>query len=161
MTETNNINKKMKDNTTTLGYENLADFMQTNFATNTVKQNLFLTFFGGLSSFITTYIYNDAYSVYLLAILLFCDFFSGVCRAALLNKFSSARMPRIAATAIIYFGLLSLSWHISKSSPIYSFLPGAIYAVFVGTLFKSLVENTKDILPKSVYKKIMDLFKKK
>ena len=152
----------MKNNTTILGYDNLNDFACTNFGIQSVKSNIILSIIGGISSFISSYIYDDVKAVYFLIFLLFCDFVSGVCRAALLNKFSSARMPRIAATAIIYCGLLSLSWHIAKYAPIFEFLSGGIYAVFIGTLFKSLIENLKDLglLPKQVYDSIINLFKK-
>lgn len=152
----------MKDNTTLLGYENLNDFIQTNFGIHSAKQNIILTIFGGLSSFISNYIYNDVNAVYFLLLLLLLDFVSGVWRAIVLKKFTSARMPRIVATAIIYCGLLSVSWHIAKFAPVYSFLPGAIYAVFAGTLFKSLIENIKDLklLSKDNYKSILKVFDK-
>jgi len=153
----------MKHNTTILGYDSFNDFANTNFGISSIKLNIFLSIFGGLTSFITSYIYNDAAAVYFLVFLLFMDFVTGVCRAAILNRFSSARMPRIALTSILYLGLLAISWNLSKYAPIYDFLPGAIYAVFVGTLFKSLIENLKDIglLPKGIYNAIMKVIKKK
>jgi hypothetical protein len=146
----------MKNNTTLFGYESITDYITTQFGLNCIKFNLFASFTGGLTSFITNHVWNDARAVYTLFALVILDFITGIARAIKLKRFSSARLPRVLLTITTYALLLSIGWNLSKVSELYSFLPGLLYGGLVSTLIYSVFENMYDLglIKKEFYNKV-------
>lgn len=106
-----------------------------------------------ITTFINNYVWDDAKAIYFMLFLISFDAITGVSKSIKNNTFSSSRLPRILVIMVIYTTLLALSWNISKFSPFYYWLPGALYGGFVATLIVSIFENlyALSLIPERVY----------
>ena len=149
-------------NETILGFDSISDYLQTMTGGNK-PLTVLLGILGGISSFITGYIYESAGAIYFLLFLMGCDLFTAIVRSLKDRTFSSRRLPRIFVTMITYVVCLAIGFNAAKFSPMFNFLPGALlfgfYSVAILSIFENLVQL--DLLPKSVYQKLRDLVTKK
>jgi phage-related holin len=146
-----------------VGFDSVKDFAETAFSPASGKFLFMVSMLGGLSSFITNYIYNDAQAVYLLFALIGLDALTGIVNALKKNTFSSKRLPRILGVTISYTLILGLSWNLSKYNAALDFLPGMIYFGFSSVLFVSIIENLNELglIPKALAEKILEKIKGK
>lgn len=143
----------IKHNTSFLGYDSITDFFNTNLGISSIKLNSISALFAILTTFITSYIWDDAKAYYFLIFCLAVDFSTGVWKSIKNKTFRSARLPRMIVTMLFYSLMLGLSWNAAKSSDLFIWLPSAIYAGFLSTTLVSIFENIYAIgfLPKSIY----------
>ncbi len=159
--------------TAMLGFNSPSDFLTTLFGWHYNIINAIMAFIAVLTTFITSYIWDSSDAVFTLLSLMLFDWAAGVglaMRASFIlkfnknlsseskqkfekRKFSSKKAPRIFVAIPIAFWLLSVSWNLSKSNPLFYTLPGIVYGGFAGTYVMSLWENltemgffSKDIL---------------
>ncbi len=135
----------MKDNNLMLGYQSIKELCFTAFGLKNAAANIIASFFGGLTTFITAYIYNDAHAIYVLIGFIFLDSLTGILKAIKNKKFSSSKLPRILVIMIIYVSLLSLGWNLSKINDLFSWVPGTLYFGFITTLCVSIIENLHEL----------------
>lgn len=131
----------VKDNNLMCGYISFADLFKSAFGTEHMHTNLIMAFIGGLTAFITSYIYDDAQAIYVLMGMIAFDSLTGILKALKHNTFSSAKLPRILVIMLLYTCLLSLGWNLAKVHDIFSWVPGTLYFGFVTTLVISIIEN--------------------
>lgn len=129
------------------------------FATTVVKIHA-LTFIGGFTTafigFVTGYIYDDLTVVTTLILVLFADLVTGIyasfiqkcesegkqkCTKTFILAIQSRKLLRSFISILFHFLLLSVSFHISRSQVIFSFLPGFIVGAVFATQFVSIAEN--------------------
>lgn len=94
-----------------------------------------------ITSFITKYIYADSHAIYILMLLFLADFLSGVAKSLKNKTFSSYKLWRILPVFVGAMFILSISWHLSTVSIVYSLLPSLVYTFISSTLLVSLIEN--------------------
>ncbi len=155
--------KRTERNRTFLGFDTFKDFKNTLFSLNYYPLVVGTSIVGGLSSLITNYIYPSSHAIITLLCLILFDTATGVYRSYKLKTFSSQRLPRVLLVLITYVSLLSLSYHLAKDIPTFSFLPSFLYFGFCTTLFISILENLNDVqlLPKGIVQKLLDYFRTK
>jgi len=143
----NEIQKSImqKDNDLMLGYANHHDLLSTIFGLKIMGLNAIASAFAVITTFITSYIWDDAKAIYLLLALISIDATTGILKAIKSKTFSSARLPRILVIMIAYTTMLGIAWNISKVSPFYNFLPAILYGGFVSTLIVSVFENLHEL----------------
>ncbi len=143
----------MKNNKAILGYDSIVDFFYTNFGFSSIKLNIITVLIASITSFTTSYIWDDARAYYFLVFCLFIDFITGVWKAFTNKTFASKRMPRMLVTVLLYSLMLSLSWNAAKSSMMFIWLPAAMYGGFLCTTLVSIFENINTIgfLPSGMY----------
>jgi phage-related holin len=154
-----------KDNHLMLGYESANDLLNSVFGLKLSAINFMASILGILTTFITSYIYDDAKAVYTLLSLIILDSFTGILKALKNKTFSSSRLPRILVIMVIYMSLLGIGWNLSKVSDFYYWIPSALYFGFVTTLVVSIIENLNQLglISDSVYNVIknkIDLLQK-
>lgn len=103
--------------------------------------NLLFASIGGITAFITSYIYDDAQAIYVLMGMVVFDSVTGIMKAIKNGTFSSAKLPRILVIMLTYVSLLSLGWNLSKVNDLFTWVPGTLYFGFVTTLSISIIEN--------------------
>lgn len=143
------------------GYDSIADIANTLGMTyNWLTLKLSLVTTAMISTFITSYIYNDEKAVYLLMVLFLIDFVTGVAKSIKNSKFSSYKMGRVLPIFVAAMTLLSISWHLSTVSWVYSFLPSIVYTFISSTLLVSFVENLGElgVLDKQLIRAIKERF---
>jgi phage-related holin len=115
--------------------------------------NFFLAMAAVTTTFINNYVWDDAKAIYFMLFLIAIDACTGVLKAVKNKSFSSSRLPRILVIMVVYTALLAISWNISKFSPFYYWLPGALYGGFIATLIVSVFENLHElnIIPDRIY----------
>ncbi len=115
--------------------------------------NFFLAMAAITTTFINNYVWDDAKAIYFMLFLIAVDAATGISKAVKNKSFSSSRLPRILVIMVIYTTLLAISWNISKFSPFYNWLPGALYGGFIATLIVSIFENLHElrIIPDRIY----------
>lgn len=124
-----------------------------------VKQSVFnflIAMTAVLTTFINNYVWDDAKAIYFMLFLISFDAATGIYKALKNKTFSSARLPRILVIMVVYTSLLAVSWNISKYSPFYYWLPGALYGGFIATLVVSIFENLHalNLIPERLYQAI-------
>lgn len=135
----------VKDNNLMCGFLSFDDLLKSAFGTEHLQTNLIMAFIGGISTFITSYIYDDAQAIYVLMGLIAFDSLTGVLKALKFNRFSSAKLPRILIIMVIYTSMMSLGWNLAKVNDFYSWIPGTLYFGFVTTLGISIIENLHEL----------------
>jgi hypothetical protein len=118
--------------------------------------NFFLAMAAVMTTFINDYVWDDAKAIYFMLFLIIFDAATGIYKSLKNKTFSSSRLPRILVIMVIYTSLLAISWNISKFSPFYYWLPGALYGGFIATLIVSIFENLHalNIIPDRLYQMI-------
>jgi len=151
----------IQENKTILGFENVSDFFNTLLGLKNTTINFLLAFFTMITSFITSYVWDDANAVYFLIGLVGIDAITGVWKAYRFRTFRSSKLPRILVISLIYVLMLSISWNSAKYSPLFIWLPGLIYGGLLGTVFVSIYENfaERGYLPKGILYDIKDKIK--
>ncbi len=97
---------------------------------------------GGLSSWITQYMWDSPTSVFILAFMILVHFISGVYKAVTQGSFQASKLIRIFFSLFFTFSLLGISWHLSKIYPdLLGFLPGTVYLGYVVHNLLSIIEN--------------------
>ena len=146
-----------------VGFDSIKDYSDTAFAPTSGKFLFFASVIGGLSSFITSYIYDSAPAVYFLLAMIALDAVTGIVNALRKGIFSSKRLPRILGIMVSYTLILGMSWNLAKYTPELATLPGLVYFGFVSVLGVSVIENLSEmgLIPKSVSDKFMSIVKKK
>jgi hypothetical protein len=115
--------------------------------------NFFIAMAAITTTFINNYVWDDAKAIYFMLFLISFDAATGIYKSIKNKTFSSSRLPRILVIMVIYTTLLAISWNISKFSPFYYWLPGALYGGFIATLIVSIFENLHELkmIPDRVY----------
>ena len=128
------------------GYSNIYDVGKTLGITyEWLSLKLSLITIASLTTFITTYIYNDAQAIFILFFLFGADLITGVWKSFINKNFSSYKLFRILPMFVAAMFILSISWHLSTVSWVYGFLPSIVYIFISSTLFVSLIENLGEI----------------
>jgi len=142
-----------KNNHLMLGFISWNEFMDSLIGAKQTVFNFFAALLAITTTFITNYVWDDAGAIYFMLFLISFDAATGVMKSFKNKTFSSARLPRILVIMVSYTSLLALSWNISKYSPFYYWLPGALYGGFIATLVVSVFENLHalKIIPNRVY----------
>ena len=153
----------IQENDKILGFSNFNEFIQCLLGLKSAFINGLFAFAATLTTFITDYIWDDAKAVYFLVFVIALDAITGVWKALHYRTFKSAKLPRIFVIAIIYVLMLSLSWNSANFSPLFVWLPGAVYGGLLGTQLVSIYENLSELgyLPKGVFYDIIDKIKLK
>lgn len=143
----------IKDNNLMLGYCSLGDLCDSAFGLNHKMTNLLLASIGGITAFITSYVYDDAQAIYVLMGMIAFDSMTGIMKALKYGTFSSAKLPRILVIMVTYITLLSLGWNLAKVNDLFNWVPGCLYFGFVTTLAISIIENLHalNIISDNVY----------
>ena len=86
------------------------------------------------------------------------DAITGIWKSIKFKTFGSRRLPRILITMLLYCVLLAIGWNAAKYSPLYFWLPSALYGGFIAVLFISIVENLYELgyVPKAIYEVIKE-----
>ncbi len=136
-----------------LGYENSKELLNSAFGLKQIPINLIGVLITTISTFITNYVWDDARAVYTLIGIILIDAITGISRAIKSHTFSSAKLPRILVIIIVYTGMLSIGWNLSKVSQFYSWIPAVLYGGFVMTLLVSIFENMHELklIPDNLY----------
>ncbi len=142
-----------KNNQLMLGYESFTDLTISAFGLKQPIISIIGVIIATLTTFITKYVYDDARAVYTLVAIILLDAITGITRSIKQGKFSSARLPRVLTIILLYTGLLSIGWNLSKTSALYSWIPAMLYGGFVTTLIVSIFENAHEIglIPDNIY----------
>jgi hypothetical protein len=150
-----NIQKPImqKENDLMLGYANHHDLLSTIFGLKLMAVNGIVALAAVITTFITSYIWDDANAIYMLLLLIGVDAVTGIFKAIKAKTFSSAKLPRILVIMVTYTTMLGIAWNISKFSPFYNFLPAVLYGGFVSTLIVSIFENLHQLnwIPDNLY----------
>lgn len=121
------------------GFTCLTDYANTMFAVKNKLLFLFSVTFGSIT--FTDYFWHSYQQIVFLWIMLLLDLATGVWAAVKSKSFTSRKLPRWAGIAFSYSLLLFISYNMSKFTPIFFWLPGSLYGLFVAVQFKSLSEN--------------------
>jgi len=142
-----------KNNKLMLGFLSWHEFMDSLIGAKQTVLNFLAAFLAVSTTFITDYIWDDAGAIYFMLFLISFDATTGVVKSIKNKTFSSGRLPRILIIMLTYTSLLALSWNISKYSPFYYWLPGALYGGFIATLVVSIFENLHalKVIPNRLY----------
>ena len=135
----------IKDNNLMLGYCSFGDLFDSAFGLNHKMTNLLLASIGGITAFITSYIYDDPQAIYVLMGMVAFDSVTGIMKALRNGTFSSAKLPRILVIMVTYISLLSLGWNLAKVNDMFTWVPGCLYFGFVTTLCISIIENLHEL----------------
>ena len=144
---------KSKRNNSFFGFLSLSDFTSTLLGLKSKFSVGLCSLIGAITSFITGYIYHDAKAVYFMVFLLLMDALTAVVRAIRTKSFTSKRLPRVLLVMVSYCLMLAVSWNAAKYSPLFVFLPGAVYTGFIAVLITSIAENLMlaKLIPSSIY----------
>ena len=142
----------IQENKLILGYDSFKELIESALGLKHYFFNGFLAMGAALTTFITSYVWNDANAVYFMLSLIGLDALTGIWKAIVNKTFSSSRLPRIAVISIIYVIMLSTSWNASVYSSLFIWLPGLVYGGLIGTLLVSIYENFAELgyLPKGL-----------
>ena len=151
-----NMQIPVKDNHLMIGYSSLHDLLYSVFGFKTSVFTFLVSFFAGLTAFLTSYVYDDAKAIYTLVAMIGLDAFTGILKSIKHKTFSSARLPRILVIVVLYLSLLGVGWNLSKISSFYVWIPSTLYFGFVTTLVVSIIENMHQLglISDGVYKTI-------
>ncbi len=153
----------IQENNKILGFDNFDDFFQTLLGLKNAFFNFLLVLATTTTTFITDYIWDDAKAVYFLVFIITLDALTGIWKAAYYKTFKSAKLPRIFVITIIYVLMLSVSWNSANFSPLFIWLPGAVYGGLLGTQLVSIYENLSELgyLPQGIFYDIIEKIKLK
>ena len=142
----------IQENKLILGFDSFGELLGSLFGLKNPLLNMALAFGATLTSFITQYIWDDASAVYFMVIIIVIDAFAGIWKSIKYKTFRSSKLPRIFVITTIYVVMLSISWNAAKFSPLFIWLPGAVYGGLIGTQIVSIYENFAELgyLPKGL-----------
>jgi phage-related holin len=162
-TITTMINKRGHTNKSFFGFDSLQDYGSTIIAFKHFEWVMLGSTIGGLSTFISNYVYPNSQSIWTLIGLVLLDGFSGIWRSIDEKKFSSKRLPRILLTLVSYIGFLSASFFLTKDQSSLEWIPTFILSGLSITTFISIIENLSalGVLPQNIVNRLLSYFKKK
>ena len=151
----------IKENDKILGFSSFGELFQCLLGFKNSSLNFLFAFGAATTSFITDYIWDDAKAVYFLVFIITLDALTGIWKAVHYKTFRSAKLPRIFVIATIYVLMLSISWNSANFSPLFIWLPGAVYGGLLGTQLVSIYENLSELgyLPKGLFYDIIERIK--
>jgi len=135
-----------------IGFTSPLDFAYSLVGAKNWTINAFFAFTGGLTTFVTNYIWDDPIAVYTLWSLMFADWISGIAKGVINKRFVSFKIWRMPLYFVATSYILHISWYMAKSNGLYTYLPAIVICGFYSVYFVSLLENLGDIklLPKSL-----------
>jgi len=153
----------IQENDKILGFGSFSEFFQCLLGLKNIFINFLFAASATLTTFITDYIWDDAKAVYFLVFIIALDALTGIWKAVYYKTFRSAKLPRIFVIATIYVLMLSISWNSANFSPLFVWLPGAVYGGLLGTQLVSIYENLSELgyLPKGLFYDIIERIKYK
>jgi uncharacterized membrane protein YfcA len=153
----------IQENDKILGFSNFSEFIECLLGLKNAFVNSLFAIATTLTTFITNYVWDDAKAVYFLVFAITLDAITGIWKAIHYKKFRSAKLPRIFVIATIYVLMLSISWNSANFSPLFVWLPGAVYGGLLGTQLVSIYENLSELgyLPKGLFYDIIERIKYK
>lgn len=125
-----------------LGFDSISDYVHTLLNCKHTILASFSILFGGFC--FKTYLWEDPSQIYFLWFLLIADLVTGIIKAIKKKTFQSSKLPRWAGISFTYSFLLFTSFNLAKYSPVFEFVPGSLYALFLAVLFVSIVENLNE-----------------
>jgi phage-related holin len=136
----------------TLGFASLVDFTDSLFRFKDWSVTSLAAIVGGLTTFITGFIWDSPSAVWTLWALMAADWISGIYKSMKKKEFVSYRLFRMPLYFIATSFLLAISWWMAKGSFVFGILPGLVMAGFYSVYFISLLENLGEIglLPKTL-----------
>lgn len=151
----------IQENDKILGFNSFGEFFQCLLGIKSIFVNFLFASVTTITTLITNYIWDDAKAVYFLVIMIALDAFTGIWKAVHYKVFRSAKLPRIFVIATIYILMLSVSWNSANFSPLFIWLPGAVYGGLLGTQLVSIYENLSELgyLPKGLFYDIIEKIK--
>lgn len=151
----------IQENDKILGFSSFSEFFQCLLGLKSIFINSLFALATTITSFITNYVWDDAKAVYFLVFIIALDASTGIWKAIHYKTFRSAKLPRIFVIATIYVLMLSVSWNSAKFSPLFLWLPGAVYGGLLGTQLVSIYENLSELgyLPKGLFYDIIERIK--
>jgi len=107
---------------------------------------------GGLTTFITGYVWDSYQAVYTLYALMIGDWITGIIKSMSSGNFESYKILRMPLFFLATTFILSISWWMAKSNMLFYLLPGLVMTGLYSVYFVSLLENLGEIgfLPKSL-----------
>jgi phage-related holin len=143
-----------------LGFDSVLDFAYSLFGLKTPVFNFIMAVLFGISGFVTNYVYDSFEAVYLLWILMFIDWITGVLKSMKLKSFVSHRLYRMPLYFLATTVILALGWNMAKYSIVFIPVPGFIIGGFYSVYFISILENLGELelLPKSMVKALKSRF---
>ncbi len=144
----------MKREATTgfIGFTSPGDFLDSLVGINSWVINSFVAIAASLTSFITSYIWDDPMAVWTLWSLMMADWITGIVKGVVNKRFVSFKIWRMPLYFVATSYILHISWYMAKGNIVYTLLPGLVIGGFYSVYFVSLVENLGAIglLPKRV-----------
>ena len=77
------------------GFVSVGDFLTSLFGLSSIKINTVFAILTAISAFISNYMWDTPQALYVLWLLMLCDFITGVIKSVKNKNFSSWRMPRM------------------------------------------------------------------
>jgi len=173
-------NKKMKFADHVFGFNSSQDLFNTLLGLKNWLAVGLISFFGAVTSFITSYVYNDVRSIGVLVALLTFDVITGIVKSytkraeqgksgwfEFILSIKSNRLMRGFLILVLQICLLAICWNIGLVFPLLSFLSGLVYFGLATTQIISISENLYEAkiikfnLPRQIKEKVKGLFEKK
>lgn len=157
----------IQENKLILGFKSFGDLADAILGLKNPLLNFIMALGTTMTTFITSYIWDDASAVYFMLSLIIIDALSGIWKSFKYKTFRSSRLPRICVISLIYVVMLAISWNAANYSNLFIWLPGMVYGGLIGTQIVSIYENFSELgyLPKGllydIKEKIQSYFKGK
>jgi hypothetical protein len=135
-----------------LGFESVSDFIKSLFGVQYALVVTPASIIGGVSYFITKYIWDSPEAIYTLCALMVADWITGIAKSVKMRKFDVSRVVRIPVYFIVTHFLIGISWNMAKGNALFGFLPGMVFIGFCSVYFVSIVQNLVylNLLPKEL-----------
>jgi len=127
------------------GFVSVGDFLTSLFGLSSIKINTVFAILTAISAFISNYMWDTPQALYVLWLLMLCDFITGVIKSVKNKNFSSWRMPRMLVQLVATTILLAFAFNIAKHSIFFAIIPSILIGGFYGTYIVSLMENMSEI----------------
>jgi phage-related holin len=137
-----------------IGFSCPGDFLNSFIGFKTWMFNSCIAFSAALTSFVTSYIWDDPKAIFTLWSLMLTDWITGIAKAIVNKRFVSFKIWRMPLYFVATAYILHISWNMAKGNVVYTWLPGLVIGVFYSVYFVSLLENFGAIgmLPKPIVK---------
>lgn len=138
--------------TSLFGFEGMSDFFKSLFG---VQYSLLVTpasIVGGVSYFITKYVWDSPEAMYTLWALMLADWITGIAKSVKVKKFDVTRVFRIPIYFVATAFLIGISWNMERANSLFGFLPNMVFIGFCSVYFISIVQNLAylELLPKEL-----------
>ena len=135
-----------------LGFESVGDFVKSLLGTQYIVLVTPASIIGGMSYFITKYIWDSPEAIYTLIALMVADWVTGIAKSISNNTFEAMRIFRIPIYFIVTHFLIGISWNMAKGNTLFGFLPGVVFIGFCSVYFISVIQNlvVLKLLPKEL-----------